>query len=78
MRRSDLEKILDDPEIPDFQKGLARCMINFSNTGDYRLLKDVVQQVIGKPKISIDTPPQEDTEDMCPNIVIGMDMDKKD
>ena len=45
-----LQEIIDDPASPMFEQKLAQAIIN----GEWREIKEMIQEVYGKPKESVD------------------------
>ena len=54
MGNEELLKSLKDPYIPAFARGVAKSIYNFRRTGNWKNVEYPIDQLIGKPKQSLD------------------------
>lgn len=54
LTEDDAKAIIDDPTKPLLVKTLAQAFIKGAMKGDYRYIAEIIQQVIGKPKESLE------------------------
>lgn len=53
--KEELERILNDPTTPTIVRGVAHSFKRAADKGDYRYMKDMIEQVIGQAKQTVDT-----------------------
>ena len=52
--KKDIEELLKKSDVPIIAQTIARTYLKAEKNGDYSKVKDIVEQVVGKPKQTID------------------------